>query len=247
MNCRRFAELIPLYVEGDLAERELSRVRSHLQACAACRARADEYEASQAWLRAAEPPDFAEAFVDSVRLGVMRELAATEAPPLFERLKVWFAPRRLAAATVALTAIFIALALLIYQGRSRSGHHDSEVATGEPAPPVEKMVEGPRPALVAGPAPAHRPRRRTTPNRDASLATRTRRDAGHTSAPHDQLVAQHAPETVPAAPADGGNAATNSAGRLRIEIQTADPNIRIIWFAPKPTDGEAPKPMRETL
>ena len=52
---------------------------------------------------------------------------------------------------------------------------------------------------------------------------------------------------MPVEPGGGSNGATGSAERLRIEIQTADPNIRIIWFAPKPTDMDAPKPMGETL
>jgi hypothetical protein len=33
---------------------------------------------------------------------------------------------------------------------------------------------------------------------------------------------------------------------LRIELQTADPNIRIIWLAPKETDTQELEPMIET-
>jgi hypothetical protein len=33
-----------------------------------------------------------------------------------------------------------------------------------------------------------------------------------------------------------------SGGMLRIDIQTGDPNIRIIWFAPKGFDGQQANP-----
>src|SRR5690349_16318803 len=133
MNCRRIEELIPLYVEGDLDQPSAAQVRTHLQACAACQARVAEYEASQAWLRADDLPDFDEAFVDSVRLGVMNELAAhKDAPPFVDRLKMWLTPRRLSVAGVASIVIFIALALLIYSSRARVSQSHNEQAKNPP-------------------------------------------------------------------------------------------------------------------
>src|SRR5262245_56654081 len=38
------------------------------------------------------------------------------------------------------------------------------------------------------------------------------------------------------------NSAFDSKRMLRIEIQTSDPNIRIIWFAPKENDFHQSKP-----
>jgi len=32
---------------------------------------------------------------------------------------------------------------------------------------------------------------------------------------------------------------------LRIEIQTSDPSIRIIWFAPKETDSQQSRPVTD--
>jgi Putative zinc-finger len=243
MNCRRIAELIPLYVEGDLVEHELDRVRSHVQDCAACRARVAEYEASQAWLRAAEPPDFDEAFVDTIRFGVMRELAASEATPLAERLKRWLAPRRLAAATAALIVIFITLAFFIYQSRSRLNQHDDEMANGTP-PPVEKKPDDVKPAPGAKPEAVHHTKRRM-PHRVAPLIARhSRRTIQRLNGPQDHIVAQQPLKASPAVPSDNHNAAEGDE-MLRIEFQTANPNIRIIWFAPKQID-DAPSPMGET-
>ena len=244
MNCRRMEELIPLYVEGDLGEHSASHVRSHLQACVACRARAAEYEASQAWLRAYGPPDFDEAFVDSIRAGVMRELGASETtPPFVERLKLWLVPRRLAAATAALIVIFIALALFIYSSKSRVKHQDDEVAEHQSAPPVEKLpdnqnVQPGKPQRISHPP--RRTARRTAP----LIATHLQRDARRVPMPQDHFIAEQPRKAVPV---DSNNAATYSQEKLRIEFQTADPNIRIIWFAPKPTETDAPKPMGDTL
>ena len=50
--------------------------------------------------------------------------------------------------------------------------------------------------------------------------------------------------TASAEPADALPGSSNdSPGMLRIEIQTGDPNIRIIWFAPKEVESpnESPK------
>jgi hypothetical protein len=246
MNCRRREELIPLYVEGDLGEQSASQMRAHLQACAACRARAAEYEVSQAWLRAYGPPDFDEAFVDSIRAGVMRELAASEAtPPFVERLKRWLAPRRLAAATAALIVILIALALFIYSSKSRVNHQDDQVAGHQFAPPDETPADNQKAPTDKPQRSSHAPRR-TLRHAAPLLANHSRRDARRATTPQDHFVAQQPLKAIPAVPVND-NAATYSEERLRIEFQTADPNIRIIWFAPKQTDRDAPKPMGDTL
>ncbi|HKQ04746.1 MAG TPA: zf-HC2 domain-containing protein [Blastocatellia bacterium] len=247
MNCRRIEELIPLYVEGDLGEPGASDVRSHIESCEVCRGLVSEYEASQAWLRAAESPDFDEAFVDTIRAGVMRELAAREAaPPFAEGLRQWLAPRRLVAATAALLLIFAAVLVFFLAGRSRVSPQKEQQAITQPQPAVEKKPESGNPepdgkqaTIQSGPR---------TPHRGASLVVRhTSRVAGRAVKPQEHLIAAHPPDTVPAAPKLDGSDASKSADMLRIEIQTADPNIRIIWFAPKPTDAETPNPMGETL
>lgn len=247
MNCRRMEELIPLYVEGDLGEHSASDARAHLQTCAACRARTAEYEASQAWLRATEPPDFDEAFIDTIRAGVMRELTAGEAtPPFVERLKMWLTPRRLAAATAALIVIFIALTLVIYSSRSRVNHQDNRMANGQSAPNVENPPNKQKAPPRDEPKTVHQPKQQTPHRRAPLLAKDSRRNVRRARTPQDNLVAQERLNARPAAPVND-NAATYSEEKLRIEFQTADPNIRIIWFAPKQTNSDVPKPMGDTL
>jgi Putative zinc-finger len=247
MNCRRIEELIPLYVEGDLGEHGASDVRSHLHGCEACRGLVSEYEASQAWLRAAESADFDEAFVDTIRAGVMRELAAHEtAPPFAERLRQWLAPRRLVAATAALLLIFAAVLLFVLASRSRVNQPEEQKAGIQQAPAVENRKESVNPEPDGKQATNQSGPR--TPHLGASLRVRhTKRDAGRAAKPQEHLIAQQPPDALPAVPKLDGNDASKSADMLRIEIQTADPNIRIIWFAPKPTAAERPNPMGETL
>src|SRR5205085_2400166 len=115
MDCKRVEEWIPLYVEGDLRFAQAGDLRAHAQTCEACGALLAQYEQSQAWLRANATPMFDEAFIDTVRAGVMREITAIPARrPFVERLREWIAPRRFALVTAALMLIFIALAAFVY-------------------------------------------------------------------------------------------------------------------------------------
>src|SRR4051812_15419813 len=199
MNCRRIEELIPLYVEGDLGEYSASDLRSHIQGCEACRGLVREYEASQAWLRAAESPDFDEAFVDTIRAGVMRELAGREAaPPFAERLRQWLAPRRLVAATAALLLIFAAVLLFVLASRSRVSQPIVQKAATPPAPAVDNKQGSANPEPDVKLA-ANRSGRRT-PHRPASLLVRhTKRDGGRAVKSQEHLIAQQPSNVVPAA------------------------------------------------
>jgi hypothetical protein len=67
---------------------------------------------------------------------------------------------------------------------------------------------------------------------DPSLVTRTSPVTEPDSSPMEQI-------TMP----DGS---TDSREMLRIEIQTSDPKIRIIWFAPKEVDSQFSKPVTDT-
>ncbi|MFL6214691.1 MAG: anti-sigma factor family protein [Blastocatellia bacterium] len=240
VNCKRVEEWIPLYVEGDLRESQANDLRAHAQTCEACGALMAQYEQSQAWLRVNATPTFDESFVDTIRAGVMREISAINLRrPFVERVREWIAPRRFALVTAALMLIFIALAAFVYLSRSRSNHQVAVTAKLMPAPPVEKKVEGtPTPTAVSGdqnPQPKRRTPRRAVP----MLAGHSRRIAPRIETTPGNALAQTQPAALPAAPIDSSNA-TPKEEKLRIEIQTADPTIRIIWFAPKPAETDAP-------
>src|SRR5437868_6278764 len=77
-------------------------------------------------------------------------------------------------------------------------------------------------------------------NATPMLAGHSRRSAPRVEPTPDNALAQSAPAALPAAPIESRNIAATNEERLRIEIQTADPTIRIIWFAPKPAETDAP-------
>src|SRR5262245_48175511 len=81
MNCTRVQELLPLYVGADLVAREAESVRAHLETCAPCRELAEEFAASTAWLQAAPPPEFDEAFFADLRGDVQQAIAQTALRP----------------------------------------------------------------------------------------------------------------------------------------------------------------------
>jgi anti-sigma factor RsiW len=47
VNCRKVTDLLPLYVGGDLPERDDAAVEAHLDGCGSCRAELDRYEESR--------------------------------------------------------------------------------------------------------------------------------------------------------------------------------------------------------
>jgi hypothetical protein len=239
LDCKRVEEWMPLYVEGDLDDPQASQVRAHTQTCEACGRLMADYESSQAWLRAEATPVFDDAFVDTVRAGVMREITAMRTRrPFGERLRDWIAPRRFALVTATLMLIFIALALFMYLSRPRVNHQNELTAGQKTAPPVPERNES-ETAVVPDNVNSQ-PKRQTSPRRGPSLAKRAQRNSRRIEATHDNALAQAQTVAPPVAPIDLGNTAAASEERLRIEIQTADPNIRIIWFAPKPTETDAP-------
>ena len=244
MNCRRVEKLIPLYVEGDLARGTADRLTSHLDWCGRCNWLADEYKESQGWLRTSEPPEFDEAFLDNLKAGVLSRIEETSArPSLLASLMQQWSRRQILALSAALLIIFGALVFYIYQVRTRAN------------PAVFEAVEPPPNGETIRP---NEPRLATNPERAAgadlsktrhgkSLANTKSRGGNPTIAEHTfepPFVSQtHRLEESATTSAEPRNALPGSADdlpeMLRIEIQTSDPNIRIIWFAPK--EVESPK------
>jgi hypothetical protein len=233
MNCARASELIPLHVADDLPARRTQAVAAHIDACAQCRATADEYAASRAWLQTGAQPIFADAFYDDIRAAVLRQLKQAQRPaPFFAS----FSARRLAyvAATVALVCIVCALAWHAQVGRKsdtvvvRNGGNELPGPTPTPLslPTSNERAEQPHPTVVR----QHGPRRSPPPGAPAR-AVRTARDE---TARSPQL--KRAPVPLPTNPDEPGTAAAVTEV-ARIEIQTADPNIRIIWLAQSTADA----------
>ena len=242
MNCRRVEKLIPLYVEGDLASGIADRLTSHLDWCGRCNWLADEYKESQSWLRTNEPPEFDSAYLDSFKAAVLKQVEEGGTRPLLlvSLVQQW-SRRQLLALSAALLIIFGALVFYIYRVGIRVN------------PPVLEAVEKPPSGDAAAPnSPQPVPATGTAPGADLSKRHHATRHASTKSQNGNQLAQEQIverplmPETnrMPAsrtAEAEAANALPGSSDdpreMLRIELQTADPNIRIIWFAPKEVES----------
>lgn len=237
MNCQSAEQLIPLFSGGDLKSQEAERVRLHLENCAHCCQVAEEFAASQAWLSEFAAPEFDEAVFADLRASVRREIQATEERGRRSWID-WLLPRwnpRLAFAAVAVLILLAGLAAVVY--RTKPSSRETTVAGGE-KPKTAMTPLPPTPQIEQGQAFAGVPPKLSPANRQGHKSQRLTPDvkALLTESPTTDLTAQSqnvpSPTTEPAANSDL-TASVSEREMLRIELQTKDPNIRIIWLAPK--------------
>jgi hypothetical protein len=232
MLCTHAEKLIPLFAGDDLPAREADALRRHLESCARCRRLAAEFEESRDWLRgfSAQPVD--EAMLDGVRDSVLRDIGRIENRA---RWLQWVVPgwnMRFAFVTsLALLLFGVLFSLAI--NRRQPPRHD----------PKSNQVE-----LSPGKTPDNRANYDGQAERSKAVRRKFGRKPikpGPNESPQTEaervepdLTAQNMEAAMPATdpsaapdPADTDPDADQDA--LRIEIQTADPNIRIIWFALK--------------
>lgn len=69
-NCKVFAALLDLYVDGELSPEEMLRVRDHLDECPACRAYVDDALAIRASFPDAEDTEIPDGFTEAVMTAV---------------------------------------------------------------------------------------------------------------------------------------------------------------------------------
>ena len=226
MNCTRIEKLLPLAAGDDLAPREMTQVRAHLAQCAACRAEAAALAESRArWQQPLSDGLFDETFFAALRAATHAELmaeqmkaAAREATEKRFALGWFWRPLPLAACAALLLTAGIWLSHLIQM----KGTPPPDIVITPPAP-VQPLL--PKLFSVAPPKPllAQAVKRAKPVTRAKSLLPLS------LELPSSQLVLAEA-RSEPSAPE-----------MLRMEIQTADPNIRIIWLTPK---DQLPEPSK---
>jgi len=233
MNCKRVEALMPLYAGGDIDMQTTAEVQSHVNTCGRCAALAAEYEASRNWLSGATP-ELDEALLADVKRGVMRELkTASSRPGWFELMSEALSRvvLRPAVAVALLLVVFGALTFWLYLTNSAS---PVQINVAEDAP--DKAPQPPAGHQSPGPL---KPQRSSTYDRRRVAVSNPHRGK-RTASDSRQASTQNAnamPEPQPPSAL-----AVESGGMLRIEMQTADPNIRIIWFAPRQNDSEETNP-----
>ncbi len=246
MNCRRVEKMIPLYVEGDLESRSSDRIASHLEWCGRCNWLADEYKESQSWLRSSEPPVFDDAFLTDLKRDVLKGVSNTRPSFLASFLGLWtqqWNRRQVLALGAALMIIFGVLVLYLYRTRVNDGGAVHELAgqtegddRNNPAPP--ELTPDTKSAPGASSSGRHRSPVRTTVARRSVEPPRLSEANKSSGTESPDKPHKEEKQMIPGDTFD-------SREMLRIEIQTSDPNIRIIWFAPKETDSPT-KPVTDT-
>lgn len=249
MNCKRVQKLIPLHVGGDLHTTVADRVESHLEWCGRCNWLADEYKESQRWLHAPQPPAFDETFLDDFKRGVMSRVAETNPrPSLIASLAQQWNRRQILVLAATFVVVLGLISLYFYQSRLK---RDLQMTS--------RLVEQPtRDDLETGKQTQPVPTPEVAPGAGSGkshLASNGRRHFRSRSAQY--VLAEPSVKRTLATQTSGTSEAANalpdqtgavagptnrSRDMLRIEIQTGDPSIRIIWFAPKDTDLHQSKP-----
>ncbi len=252
MNCKHVQELMPLYVGRDLEEKRAQLVTAHVESCAECARSAEEYREAQQLLRLFEPPPFSEAVYAGIRQRVLREIGReSTAPTLPQLVASLFRPRiRWAVATALLVAVSVFAFYFVANrkndrqqlaDRSRTVDQNTreqqgpEMA-GSPSPSSDRppqVVTGRHAGAdttSAGSAnPTNQSRRRkssvATVESARSVAVNMPDIRSMTAKASQESNNLTGPDAVPAlAPAA-------SEKTLRVEMQTKDPNIRIIWIS----------------
>jgi hypothetical protein len=242
MNCTHIKRLIPLYVGGDLNRRQAADVRKHIETCERCRDLVAEFEDSQSWLRDFTAPKFDEAVFGDLRDAVREEIARVESrPSLFDLLTPIWNLRSVIAASLALA--LLTAGLMLYTNRSKSP--DKPLITDKGASPAPERVKkrnkgdviemgSSRHSRRQKLAASHRPRRSPVPPVDNTKGEMNLPVLG-AIALNNRLIDRHPDIEKIMLPSQSDFATNRNVDRemLRIEMQTADPNIRIIWFVPK--------------
>lgn len=244
MNCRRIEKLLSLYVEGDLPSGLTNRVSSHLDWCSRCNWLADEYKESQNWLRASEPPEFDGAFLEDLKAGVLMRIKqdGTKPSALASLMQLW-TRRQVFALAAAMLIIMGVVVFYIYQTRMSTQPSTVEAKRETPdneSPPQAKPA-GETPALpgTAPGAGSIGPRRANNrlPRKARIVSPVIANRVVEPAPPIQKTPLLEDSTTGPVGPARvAPSIGFEQPPMLRIQIQTSDPNIRIIWFAPKETE-----------
>lgn len=211
MNCKNVEPLLSLYVGGDLEEEDSRLVAAHLQSCTACAVVADEYTRAGQLLQGYEAPLFSEEIYAGVREQVLNEIAresdARARPGFFSELFLTLVRPRMRWITAAL---LLAISVtVLYLSRNGSSHVPiaQHVAVQTEEPKDSNESAGPSSSSNKAPVPVVIKRRPKPSKVDSSTNDRLGR--------RNVVVSQPSSALAP----------------LRVEMQTSNRNIRIIWLS----------------
>jgi anti-sigma factor RsiW len=261
MNCKHVQELLPLYVSRDLEEKVARLVMAHLQSCAECSGLAGEYDETRRLLENFTPPFFSDAVYAGIRRRVWAEIEAETperiAPSLSQSVASLFRPRLTWAVVTALLLAVSLFAFYFIANRGANRGNDRRQVAGVQPPQRPGPTASSSPAVPA-PRENNGPQFKNKGTDMAAVGTgghtppiQRRKILGvaavQTAVPANKLsersiTAEASRERNNLAESDAVPVRQPLAGEktLRLEMQTKDPNIRIIWFSHQRTNTELP-------
>jgi DNA-binding XRE family transcriptional regulator len=232
MNCAYVEQLLPLYVGRDLeAERSMS-VADHLQSCKRCAQAAGEYAQAKQLLQRFEAPSFSDAIYAGIRRQVLNEIEReSHAPAWSTAISQFFASLaapRMRWITAALVLALSVTALYFMTKRSNPIPHRVNIADDSTQKATDRGADAPA---------------ATTHDKDANAGPIKRRSQQRGKAivrvAHREMLLSRMAETkslsppnnIPGQPNVEPSQPSSAHAPLRVEIQTSDRNIRIIWLS----------------
>jgi hypothetical protein len=234
MSCKQIQELLPLYVGRDLEEKRERMIATHLESCTACAAAKDEYRESRQLLQEFAPPAFSDADYANLRRNVLRDIESTEStgPTFAQTIANLFRPRLgWAMATVALIA-FALFGLYFMTSRQTAPNPiaNKPTAPGQTVPsesPENKNAVRPSGSDPTDHTASNQPR----PRRNYRKAIANERPTVAVNAVKRSPMDRNVSPTVESSTGPDAFPARDEGKVMRVEMQTKDPNIRIIWFS----------------
>lgn len=250
MNCKNVEPLLSLYVGRDLEEECSRLVAAHLQSCTECTLAADEYAGANQLLQGYEPPFFSDEIYADIRGQVLNEIEreshAPVRPGIFSQFCLALVQPRMRWITAALLLAISVTALYLSRNRSHQLPNDQQIAvrTEEPnqagrgadvlsensneSAGSSSLSNKGRDRMATTRRPVTGKRKASAgvvaTNRSLQLEKTTKADAST----NDRVVQSEVDVSQP----------SSAPAPLRVEMQTSDRNIRIIWlYSQRPRAG----------
>lgn len=222
MRCEYVARLLPLYAGRDLDEKRSCLVAAHLQSCTQCVRAADEYARANQLLQRLDPPFFGDEIYAGIRRQVLNEIERQSRTPSWSRAVSQFlaplVPSPASWITAALLLAISAVAFYFNINRSTRLPYNQQVADGVRTAADSRANNKHSSATSSSGSLA--------PARGGSTGKKVV-NAGRRSTKRKEAVV------------DVAQRGMLTPGTLRVEMQTRDRNIRIIWLGSQPPQAGA--------
>ena len=222
MNCKNVEPLLSLYVGRDLEEEHARLVAAHLESCTKCTLVADEYAGTSQLLQGYEPPFFSDEIYAGIREQVLdkieRETHAPVRPGIFSQLFLGLVQPRMRWVTAALLLAISVTALYLSRNHLRGLPNDQQVAVRTNEPNQADVRSEDSNASAGSSSFSNKGQRRMATTRGPI----TRKREANSRVVATNRVVQHVV---------GVSQPSSTPAPLRVEMQTSDRNIRIIWLS----------------